>query len=416
MDDDESVCVDETRRRQSSHVRSAVGRVAGPTRGDRGGDLPCSGRVRAEGPAPHVDSDHEEDGEDGARKPEHTRAGLLERARVFTGTRAAANVSISVAPMLDDAYGLLQQSAGRPHGVPVYRPALQAFVATWAEPSKARDTVKMGSREEAVEGFTAAKCPPPKLDKALQSFFLPPEKHEAPTAELADKWEKELDSFPRQIWYDVLRVFSAMSNLALLNAYLKGVCEGDTGTGEESDGQRLDECFHLAREMGEFVKAALVPLGAIQATTVLNRRAIWLPKGKFADPVNRRLMGNKIETTGLFGVSKEILEGMRSDAVEKEIITRSLRPAQEGSTAPPSSTTKPAYTSRAAAKRNRGRQRGTPASPGRQRARLSTPEPAAKPAASSYARASSPGPRASSEAPPAKKKYEPAQRHSARRT
>ena len=89
----------------------------------------------------------------------------------------------------------------------------------------------MGSREEAVEGFTAAKCPPPKLDKALVSYFLPTEKHDTPVAELADKTERELDAFPRQIWFDGLRVFSAMCYLALLNAYLRGVCEGDIGTG-----------------------------------------------------------------------------------------------------------------------------------------------------------------------------------------
>ena len=58
LDDEESEFLDTTRRRQSSHARSAVGRVAGPTRGDRGGDLPCSGRVRGEEPAIHVVSDH----------------------------------------------------------------------------------------------------------------------------------------------------------------------------------------------------------------------------------------------------------------------------------------------------------------------------------------------------------------------
>ena len=80
-------------------------------------------------------------------------------------------------------------------------------------------------------------------------------------AELAEKWEKELDSFPRQIWFDGLRVFSAMSTLAARRISEKGSCEGDTGTRAESDGQRLDECCLLAREVGGFVKAARIHWG-----------------------------------------------------------------------------------------------------------------------------------------------------------
>ena len=102
-------------------ARSGNSGIASSNRGERGGELSDGERVGGEEHATHEVFDHEESGEDGAARPEHRRAGLLVRARVFAGTRAAACVSFSVAPRLDD--GLLQLLAGRTQGVPVYTSA-----------------------------------------------------------------------------------------------------------------------------------------------------------------------------------------------------------------------------------------------------------------------------------------------------
>ena len=121
-------------------------------------------------------------------------------------------------------------------------------------------------------------------------------------AELAEKWEKELDSFPRRIWFDGLRVFSAMSTQARLDAYLRRGAVRGTRTGTESDGQRLDECCLRARQGGGIRKSSTGTLGAMQASTVLNRRALWLSRAGFTEEVRLWTTG---ETSGLFGILRK---------------------------------------------------------------------------------------------------------------
>ena len=140
--------------------------------------------------------------------------------------------------------------------------SLTGLVATWAEPVEARDTVKKGSREEAVEVFAASEMP--AAVARLRPGAVLPTTGEARGAYggIGGEVGEGAGFFSSP---DLVRrapsILSYVYPGAARRISEKGSCEGDTGTRAESDGQRLDECCLLTREVGGFVKAARIHWG-----------------------------------------------------------------------------------------------------------------------------------------------------------